>query len=64
LHEDAGHIRLRVLDDGRGIGAAKGPQPREGFGLRSIRERATALGGHARLTQRGTEGTVLDVVLS
>jgi signal transduction histidine kinase len=63
LHGGGGRFRLRVIDDGCGIDAAAGAQQREGFGLRSTRERATALGGYVHVRQLGAEGTVLDVVL-
>jgi signal transduction histidine kinase len=63
LRDEEGHIRLRVQDDGCGIGAVCGSRPKEGFGLRSIRERATGYGGYMKVSQAGTHGTVLDVVL-
>lgn len=51
-------LHLQVRDDGRGL-----PQPlRLGTGLLSVRERATALGGHADV-RPGEPGTVLDVRL-
>jgi signal transduction histidine kinase len=64
LREEDGHVRLRVQDDGRGIDTASAGRHREGFGLRSIRERAVGLGGDMTVSQLGTRGTVLDVVLS
>jgi MYXO-CTERM domain-containing protein len=63
LCEEDGHVRLRVQDDGRGIDVADAGRHREGFGLRSIRERAVGLGGSMNVSQLGTRGTVLDVVL-
>jgi signal transduction histidine kinase len=53
---------LRVQDDGCGIDAG-GEGTKEGFGLRSIRERAAGFGGYMSVSQAGTHGTVLDVVL-
>jgi signal transduction histidine kinase len=56
-------IALRVLDDGCGLlGADLLPAP-EGFGLRSMRERATALGGQLNVRQPRLGGTELEVVL-
>jgi len=56
-------IALRVVDDGHGIaGADLVPTP-EGFGLRSMRERAAALGGQLNVRQPRLGGTELEVVL-
>jgi signal transduction histidine kinase len=56
-------IALRVVDDGCGIaGADLLPAP-EGFGLRSMRERAAALGGQLNIRQPRLGGTELEVVL-
>ena len=60
-HNEQGVV-LRVLDDGCGIGAGKSGQP-EGFGLRSMRERAAALGGQMSVHQPQRGGTELEVVL-
>lgn len=61
-HADTG-IALRVIDDGRGIaGADLGPTP-EGFGLRSMRERAASLGGELNVHQPRRGGTELEIVL-
>jgi signal transduction histidine kinase len=62
LRDEEGHVRLRVQDDGRGIDTVSAG-PREGFGLRSIRERAAGLGGDMNIRKLSTRGTVLDVVL-
>jgi signal transduction histidine kinase len=58
-HNEQG-IVLRVLDDGCGIGADAAP---DGFGLRSMRERAAALGGQMSVRQPQRGGTELEVVL-
>jgi signal transduction histidine kinase len=56
-------LALRVVDDGRGIcGHDLAPAP-EGFGLRSMRERTAALGGHLHVRQPRRGGTELEVVL-
>jgi signal transduction histidine kinase len=64
LRKTAGQVRLRIEDDGRGIDAVTGGRRPEGFGLRSIRERAAGVGGSIEIGQLGRRGTVLDVVLA
>jgi signal transduction histidine kinase len=56
-------VTLRVVDDGCGIPSADIGGPREGFGLRSIRERTDALGGHLTLRPLRKRGTELEVLL-
>lgn len=52
---------LRVVDDGCGIEvSAQGAS--EGFGIRSMRERASALGGTFTVRRAGTRGTNLEVI--
>jgi signal transduction histidine kinase len=63
LRQAAGGVALRVLDDGCGIAGADGDAAREGFGLRSMRERAAALGGSVSVRPAGKAGTELEVVL-
>jgi signal transduction histidine kinase len=56
--EQADGLRLTVDDDGAGInGAASGP----GFGLVSMRERASALGGEVRVLDRERGGVRIEV---
>jgi signal transduction histidine kinase len=62
LRTEASGVALRVVDDGRGIGA-DGEAVLEGFGLRSMRERAAALGGHLSVRPARRGGTELEVVL-
>ena len=63
LRQAEAGIALRVVDDGCGITSADhGPAP-EGFGLRSMRERAAALGGQLHIRQPRQGGTELEVVL-
>jgi signal transduction histidine kinase len=63
LRQTGTGIALRVVDDGCGIiGADLLPAP-EGFGLRSMRERAAALGGQLNVRQPRMGGTELEVVL-
>lgn len=56
-------LRLRVCDDGCGILMAVRTDAHEGFGLRSMRERAAAAGGCMTIHKPGTGGTVLEVVI-
>jgi signal transduction histidine kinase len=58
-----GMTALRVTDDGRGIRGPADGSVREGFGLRSMRERATESGGHLTIRQARHGGTELEVVL-
>jgi two-component system sensor histidine kinase UhpB len=51
LRSDNGTLTLRVLDDGRGIGAA------EGGGVRGMRERAVLVGADLRVGRREGGGT-------
>ena len=54
-----GSVRLSVEDDGAGL-----PEPlTEGFGLRSLRRRAEALGGTLTLRGRNPRGTRLELEL-
>lgn len=53
-------LRIRVRDDGAGI---PHDGPREGFGLRSARERAAACGGHLVLTSPDAGGTQVELRL-
>ena len=56
-------VALRVLDDGCGIPTSGSGATPEGFGIRSMRERAGALGGHLTVRQVPQGGTELEVVL-
>jgi len=52
-----------VVDDGCGIAGTDHAPAAEGFGLRSIRERAAAIGGELHIRQLRKGGTELEVVL-
>lgn len=56
-------LTLRVVDDGCGICGKDGTRLREGFGLRSMRERTAALGGRLTVDQAGHGGTELEVII-
>jgi signal transduction histidine kinase len=56
-------LALRVVDDGCGIPSDDDGTVREGFGLRSMRERAGALGGSLTVRRVPQGGTELEVVL-
>lgn len=52
-----GHVVLEVVDDGEGIPAGAA----EGFGLRGMRDRVAAEGGHLAVTSPAEGGTALTV---
>ncbi len=54
---------LRVIDDGTGIDNSRSRMASEGFGLRSMRERAGSLGGQLVIRKGSKRGTELEVVL-
>jgi signal transduction histidine kinase len=56
-------IVLQVRDDGCGFAGSGNPSLSDGFGLRSIRERAVALGGELVLRQPGSGGIELEVLV-
>jgi signal transduction histidine kinase len=56
-------VALRILDDGCGIAGPGSDTAPEGFGLRSMRERAAAMGGQLSVRQPRRGGTELEVVL-
>jgi signal transduction histidine kinase len=56
LAADHAGVRLRVADDGRGMG----PRPGRGLGLENLRERAEVLGGSFAVSSPGSDrGTVV-----
>jgi signal transduction histidine kinase len=63
MHTNEG-LTLRVADDGCGLCDRTQLHPRqEGFGLRSMRERAAALGGRLTLRDRPAGGAELELML-
>jgi signal transduction histidine kinase len=63
LRRANGGLVLRVRDDGRGMAGPSGHRAQEGFGLRSIRERASARRGHLIVNALPGSGTELEVLL-
>jgi signal transduction histidine kinase len=63
LRRTEGAVALRVVDDGCGIPVGERGATPEGFGLRSMRERAGAMGGHLTVRRAPQGGTELEVVL-
>ena len=59
-----GRKLLRVRDDGCGIADTDSGAMPEGFGLRSMRERAAGFGGDLRIRRCNGSGTELEVTLS
>lgn len=59
LDRDADTLRVRVADDGAGLGAHHPP----GVGLTSMRERAEELGGRVTVTSVPGEGTAIEATL-
>jgi signal transduction histidine kinase len=53
-------MRLKVVDDGEGFDEE---QPRQGFGLITMKERAEALGGKLRVDSRRGRGTEVELEL-
>ena len=66
LRKRGRHLSLVIKDDGRGLGA-NGPDAEApgrdhiGHGLRTMRERATAIGGRLTIRQRDEGGTAVEV---
>jgi signal transduction histidine kinase len=60
---EGGSELLRVHDDGCGITGGESNTVAEGFGLRSMRERAAGFGGALRIHSGNGSGTELEVTL-
>jgi len=63
LQRAEGGVALRVVDDGCGIPVGDCDATPEGFGLRSMRERAGAMGGHLTVRRAAQGGTELEVLV-
>jgi two-component system sensor histidine kinase UhpB len=60
LERDGTHVSLRIIDDGNGIAPADRRKPGS-FGLRSMSERARALGGTMTLSRAPGGGTMVAI---
>jgi signal transduction histidine kinase len=60
LRRDGGRVRLRVRDSGRGFDVAARP---DGFGLRSMRDRARSVGGNLRISSAPGAGSQVEATL-
>ena len=58
LRVDAGHLILKIADNGRGISEAQLRNPKS-LGLLGIRERAFLLGGKVDIEGKGGNGTTV-----
>lgn len=63
IRRESGRELLRVRDDGCGIPDADSGAMREGFGLRSMRDRAAGFGGGLRIRRGNGCGTELELTL-
>jgi signal transduction histidine kinase len=59
LDEDAGTLRVEIVDDGRGVGEGH----KVGVGLHSMRERAEELGGRCKVDTLAGGGTLVSAEL-
>ena len=65
LQADIEGLRLSVADDGRGFDLqAVQLDPSRGIGLRNMRERVEAIGGELFLLSSGSEGTLVEAIVS
>jgi signal transduction histidine kinase len=56
-------VVLRIADDGDGFDRDKVSPGRQGYGLTSMRDRASALGGHASIESSPGAGTSVEIVI-
>jgi len=57
LSIDRDKVSLRICDDGFGLGALVSPV--RGMGMRTMRDRAAAIGGRLSISTDGQQGTVI-----
>jgi PAS domain S-box-containing protein len=55
---DRSKVRLRVSDDGHGLGARASSS--RGMGMQTMRDRAAVIGGRLSISSNGQRGTVID----
>ena len=64
IHYDDRELRLRIVDDGKGMERSAIQRSREGhFGLRGMRERAKLIGGKISIWSRLTAGTEVELTV-
>ena len=63
MGDDVAHWVLAVEDDGRGMEQRPEYYAREGFGLTSMRQRASAIGGEWQIESQPGTGTRVSVRL-
>jgi signal transduction histidine kinase len=66
LSIEAGRLRMRIVDDGRGFDTTeveRDAQQDAGFGLIGMKERAALIGGRIQVTSSPRNGTVIEVLL-
>jgi signal transduction histidine kinase len=63
LGRENGNFRLQVRDDGRGFDAESAQAQTVGLGLIGIKERATLVGGRAKIISTPNKGTTIEVSL-
>jgi len=61
MTEESGHLILSVADDGVGMEQSPELSARQGFGLASMRQRASAIGGDWRIESEAGRGTRVSV---
>jgi signal transduction histidine kinase len=64
LESDDEELMLRISDDGRGLRNGISTDPHRGLGLRAMRERAEAAGGHLIVDERSDGGTSVEAVVT
>jgi signal transduction histidine kinase len=64
LETHGDEFTLRISDDGRGLEKEVSADPRPGYGLRAMRERAEAVGGDLVVRERSGGGAAVEALVS
>jgi signal transduction histidine kinase len=64
LETHGDEFTLRISDDGRGLKKEVSADPRPGYGLRAMRERAEAVGGDLVVRERSGGGAAVEALVS